>query len=71
MLMDDLSIEPTLEKLKNFGCNIERLPQFNYLAIDVHEKCTAEELDECLGYLNEDRYPVAYPSFRHSDISDD
>jgi len=62
---EGVSVESVLDQLKALMCNIERLRQFNYYAVDVPEECSAEQLDECLDQLDSDSVFVAYPSFRH------
>lgn len=58
-------LEATLSALKSLGCNVERLPQFGYFALDVPAECPVEDLDRHIEALEARNVAVAYPSFRH------
>lgn len=65
MVHGENSIEDAIECLKKLKCNIERFEEYRYFAIDVPEECTLEQLDGCLGKIDEEKASIAYPSFRH------
>lgn len=58
-------IDATLEALKKQECNVERLKQFNLIALDVPENMGGEALEEHLSKMESEGANIACPSFRH------
>lgn len=65
MVTGGYSIEPTVRKFLDVGCNVERLFESRYLSIDVPAEVSAEEIDRIIEEADEEFVSVTFPSFRH------
>ena len=62
-------IEQILQELRSINCNTVQLVEYGCYSIDVPEKCLIEKVDAQLARFDPTCVAIAYPSFRHEELT--